>query len=72
MSLIECVLFNDTTLSPYFIFKGKLIQQTWLNPVKDGQAVLQVSDNDWTTNAIGLQWLEAFNLHTRTQTQGTH
>ncbi len=72
VSLIECVLFNDTTLSPYFIFKGKLIQQTWLNPVKDGQAVLQVSDNDWTTNAIGLQWLEAFNLHTRTQTQGTH
>jgi hypothetical protein len=44
VSLIECV-FNDITLSPYFIFKGKLIQQTWLNPIKNGRAVLQVSDN---------------------------
>jgi len=72
VSLIECVSFNGTTLPPYFIFKGKLIQQTWLNPIKDGRAVLQVSDNDWTTNAIGLHWLEAFDLHTRIHTQGTH
>ncbi len=70
--LIECVLFNDTTLSLYFIFKDKLIQQTWLNPIKDGRAVLQVSDNDWTINAIGLHWLKAFDLHTRIHTQGTH
>ncbi len=45
VSLIECVSFNGTTLPPYFIFKGKLIQQAWLNPIKDGRAVLQVSDN---------------------------
>ncbi len=72
VSLIECVSFNGTTLPPYFIFKGKLIQQAWLNPIKDGRAVLQVSDNGWTINAIGLHWLEAFNLHTRIHTQGTH
>ena len=72
MSLIECVLFNDITLSLYFIFKSKLIQQTWLNSIKNNQTILQISDNDWTTNAIKLQWLEAFNLHTKTQTQGTH
>jgi hypothetical protein len=69
--LIECV-FNDITLSPYFIFKNKLIQQTWLNSIKNGQAVLQVSDNDWTINAIGLHWLKTFNLHTRIHTQDTH
>ena len=72
VSLIECVSFNGTTLPPYFIFKGKLIQQAWLDPIKDGRAVLQVSDNGWTTNAIGLHWLEAFDLHTRIHTQGTH
>jgi len=72
VSLIECVLFNDTTLSPYFIFKSKLIQQAWLNSIKNDQAVLQVSDNDWTINTIRLHWLETFNLHTRTQTQDTH
>jgi len=72
VSLIECVSFNGTTLPPYFIFKGKLIQEAWLNPIKDGRAVLQVSDNGWTINAIGLHWLEAFDLHTRTQTKGTH
>ncbi len=63
---------NGTVLSPYFIFKGKMIQQAWLEPIKNDQAVLQVSDNGWTTNAIGLRWLETFNLHTRAKTQGTH
>ena len=66
--LIECVLFNDITLSFYFIFKNKLIQQTWLNSIKNDQAVLQVSDNDWTINAIGLHWLKTFNLHTKIHT----
>jgi hypothetical protein len=47
------VLFNDITLSLYFIFKDKLIQQAWLNPIKNDRAVLQVSDNGWTINAIG-------------------
>ncbi len=72
VSLIECVSSNGTTLPPYFIFKGKQIQQAWLDSITDGQAVLQVSDNGWTTYAIGPQWLEAFDLHTKTQTQGTH
>ncbi len=68
VSLIECVSFNDITLSPYFIFKDKLIQQTWLNLIKNGWAVLQVSDNGWTINAIGLHWLKTFDLHTRIHT----
>ncbi len=55
VSLIECVSFNGTVLPLYFIFKGKLIQQAWLEPIKDDQAVLQVSDNGWTINAIGLR-----------------
>jgi len=52
--LIECVSFNNITLSLYFNFKSKLIQQTWLNSIKNDQAVLQVSDNGWTINAIRL------------------
>jgi len=68
VSFIECVSFNDTTLSPYFIFKSNLIQQAWLNSIKNSQTVLQVSDNDWTINVIGLHWLKTFNLHTRIQT----
>ena len=68
VSLIECVCFNDDVLSPHFIFKGKGIQQAWLDPIKDDKTVLSVSENGWTTNELGLQWLEAFDLHTTART----
>ena len=68
MSLIECVCFNGNVLSPHFIFKDKGIQQAWLDPIKDDKTVLSVSENGWTINELGLQWLEAFDLHTTART----
>jgi len=72
VSFIECVCFNDNVLSPHFIFKGKGIQQAWLDSIKDDTTVLSVSENGWTINELGLQWLEAFDLHTTAQTWETY
>jgi len=45
VSLIECVCFNDNVLSSHFIFKGKGIQQAWLDSIKNDKTVLSVSEN---------------------------
>ena len=55
VSVIECVRLTGDVLPPYIIFPGKQIQKAWLDPIKDGRTILQVSDNGWTTNAIGCQ-----------------
>ena len=72
VSVIECVRSTGDVLSPYIIFQGKQIQKAWLDPIMDGRTTLRVSDNGWTTNKIGCQWLEAFDQHTQSQIQGTH
>jgi len=72
VSLIECVCFNNNVLFPHFIFKGKGIQQAWLNSIKDDKTVLSVSENSWTINELELQWLKAFDLHTTAQTWETY
>ncbi len=72
VSVVECVRSTGDVLPPYIIFKGKQVQKAWLNPIKDGRTTLRVSDNGWTTNEIGCQWLEAFDRHTQPQSQGLH
>jgi hypothetical protein len=34
--------------------------------------VIVVSENGWTTNKLGLQWLKHFNAHTKRRIVGTH
>jgi hypothetical protein len=34
--------------------------------------VIAVSENGWTTNKLGLQWLKHFDEHTKRHTVGTH
>jgi len=70
--VVECVRSTGDVLPPYIIFKGKQVQKAWLDPIKDGRTTLWVSDNGWTTNEIGCQWLEAFDRHTQPQSQGLH
>jgi hypothetical protein len=34
--------------------------------------VIAVSENGWTTNALGLEWLKHFNVHTKRRTVGSY
>jgi hypothetical protein len=34
--------------------------------------VIAVSDNGWTTDELGLEWVKHFNQHTKSRTKGTY
>ncbi|KAJ9299329.1 hypothetical protein DTO271G3_2951 [Paecilomyces variotii] len=59
VTLIECVNTAGWVLPPCIIFKGKTHIQAWYedpNLPKDWR--IEVSDNGWTTDQIGLRWLQ--------------
>ncbi|ESZ92092.1 transposase [Sclerotinia borealis F-4128] len=60
ISFIECISATGQVFTLLVIFKGKHIQQQWF-PIdfalyKDWNFI--VTDNGWTTDATGLEWLE--------------
>ena len=59
-SFIECISATGVALNPLVIFKGKTVQQQWfptqLAKYKGWQ--FTATDNGWTTNDTGLEWLK--------------
>ena len=67
--MIECISTSGRLLSPWIIFKGKQHQKAWHDSLQQGgnsDGFTAVSDNGWTDNELGLEWLEKlFELQTR-------
>lgn len=57
VSVIECISAIGKALVPLVIFKGKSVQQQWFLPHKTPDWYYTSSDNAYTTNDLGLQWL---------------
>ncbi len=58
------------SIPPFFIFKAKNHNQAWYHNPKDWR--IGVSKNGWTTNELGLAWLQHFIQHTQAQRVGSH
>ncbi|KAF7564356.1 HTH-Tnp-Tc5 multi-domain protein [Pyrenophora tritici-repentis] len=56
-SVIECVSATGKKLRCSVIFKGKSLQSTWF-PAIIPEWLYTASENGWTSNAIGVEWLE--------------
>jgi hypothetical protein len=57
VTAIESICADGYSLPPCVIFKGKVYQASWFeNLPKDWR--FEVSDNGWTTDEIGLRWLQ--------------
>ena len=71
VSLIECVSMDGRSLPPWIIFKGKLIQKSWKEALKSGE--ITVSENGWTDNTIGFEWLQrGFDQETQAYQKGEY
>src|SRR5450432_3355951 len=69
VSLIECISLDSQLLLPWVIFKGKRQNLAWMEMLEEGHVA--ISDNGWTDNELGLEWLkQCFELETRRQTDG--
>jgi hypothetical protein len=58
------------SIPPFFIFKAKNYDQAWYHNPPDWR--IGVSKNGWTTNELGIAWLQHFIQHTEACTIGSH
>ena len=71
VSLIECVSLHGRLLPSWVIFKGKVHQKAWYTNFTDGHIAL--SENGWTDNELGLEWLkECFHPETEKTQKGEY
>jgi hypothetical protein len=68
---IECINASGWHLPPFLILKGKLHQASWYKDLPPDWMVA-VSDNGWTTNELGLDWVKHFNRQTESCTRGAY
>ena len=72
VTTIESISAAGWALPPTIIFKGKLYNQAWFDGLP-GDWRFEVSQNGWTTDEIGLRWLQKlFIPSTNSRTQGRY
>jgi len=61
------------TIPPFVIFQGKHHLTAWYkeDSLPEDWAI-SVSENGWTTNELGVEWLEHFDKHTKRRVVGSH
>jgi hypothetical protein len=71
VTAIECINASGWRLPPFVILAGKLHQASWYKDLPR-HWVISLSDNGWTTNELGLDWVKHFNRHTKSVTRGVY
>ena len=71
VTAIECVNASGWCLPPLVILSGKVHQSSWYNGLPPDW-VIGVSDNGWTTDQLGVEWVKHFNQHTTARTAGVY
>jgi hypothetical protein len=65
-----CAAGNATT-SPFIIYKGRVhISASYEEASIPRDWKISVSENGWTNNALGLEWLKHFDVHTKARKVG--
>jgi len=68
ISLLACICADGTMIPPALIYQGKShdLQSSWLEDLGEDTTYFAASDNGWSCNSLGLQWLEKiFDRHTK-------
>jgi hypothetical protein len=63
VTAIECIIASGWHLPPFVVLEGKLHQVSWYKDLPPGW-VIGLSDNGWTTNELGLEWVKRLNKDT--------
>ena len=69
VTTIECINASGWCLPPFVILSGKLHQASWYQHLPPDW-VIAISDNGWTTDKLGVEWVKHFDRHTRSRTYG--
>jgi hypothetical protein len=71
VTAIECVNASGWSLPPFIILSGKVHQSSWYRDLPLDWTI-GVSDNGWTTDELGFEWIKHFNQHTAARTAGVY
>jgi hypothetical protein len=69
-TVIECVNASGWAVPPFIILKGRAHLENWYTEPLPDHWVTAVSENGWTTNELGFQWLQHFERHTASRKSG--
>jgi hypothetical protein len=72
VSIIQGINSYGWSIPPFIIFKGGNHLSAWYEDSGLPRDWVTLSENGWTTNEIGYQWIQHFEKHTRTRTKGTY
>jgi len=68
ISLLACICADGSFLPPSLIYQGTShdLQDSWVDELGSEIAYFAASDNGWSCNKLGLDWLQkVFDLYTR-------
>jgi hypothetical protein len=71
VTTIECINALGWCIPPFIILSGKLHQASWYQDIPSDWAVA-VSDNGWTNDRLGYEWVKHFHRHTESRTTGAY
>ena len=72
ITIIIAINASGSILPPHIIFAGKKHQSQWFSAIP-GNYRISMSDNGWTNDGLGLDWLqEIFEKHTASQKGGDY
>jgi hypothetical protein len=71
VTAIECINASGWCLPPFVILSGKVHQDIWYRNLPLDWTI-GVSDNGWTTDELGVEWVKHFNQYTAARTAGVY
>jgi hypothetical protein len=72
-TVIEAVNALGSAIPPFIIVKAKVHLASWYeNSPLPKDWIISTSENGWTTNEIGLEWIQHFDKHTKSRTIGKY
>lgn len=70
VTVIQAIGSSGYTVPPFIIFKGQLYNSSWFEEDLLTQWRFGLSENGWTNNTLGLQYIQHFHTHTVRLTKG--
>ncbi|CRL29069.1 DDE superfamily endonuclease, CENP-B-like [Penicillium camemberti] len=71
VTVVECTNASGWALPPCMIFKGKVFIESWFDGLPEDWR-FEVSPNGWTSDKIGLRWLEKLFIPSTSRTKGVY
>jgi hypothetical protein len=73
VTVIQSICASRTCTPPFIIYKGRVHISAWYEEASIPRHwKLSVSENGWTNNALGLEWLKHFDRHTKAGQVGAY